>query len=135
MLDTLVAAVTPELASAVAIALRIDPRERYPTAREMARAIEEGAARHPARTSTSPGRPRAGGESTRPPRSLLTAEPRERPGQPAPAAHPAAAERSPRAGRAPGPRRTACDPAAATPARRGSARGRRLVRRRSSPCC
>jgi hypothetical protein len=42
-LDALVAAVTPELASAVDIALRIDPRERYPTAAEMSRAIEEGA--------------------------------------------------------------------------------------------
>jgi serine/threonine-protein kinase len=42
-LDTLVAAVTPELASAVAIALRINPRERYPTTAEMSRAIEEGA--------------------------------------------------------------------------------------------
>jgi eukaryotic-like serine/threonine-protein kinase len=42
-LDAIVAAVAPELASAVAIALRIDPRERYPTAAEMSRAIEEGA--------------------------------------------------------------------------------------------
>ena len=42
-LDTLVAAVAPELARAVDIALRIDPRHRYPTAAEMARALEEGA--------------------------------------------------------------------------------------------
>src|SRR5579862_7120470 len=42
-LDELVEAVAPELASAVEIALRIDPRERYPTAAEMARAIDEGA--------------------------------------------------------------------------------------------
>jgi serine/threonine-protein kinase len=42
-LDTLVAAVTPELASAVDIALRIDPRQRYPTAVEMGHALEEGA--------------------------------------------------------------------------------------------
>jgi len=42
-LDTLVAAVTPELARAVDIALRIDPRHRYPTAMEMARALDEGA--------------------------------------------------------------------------------------------
>ena len=33
----------PELASAVGVALRIDPRQRYPTAAEMARALEEGA--------------------------------------------------------------------------------------------
>ena len=38
-LDTLVAAVAPELADAVAIALALDPRERYRTAREMGRAI------------------------------------------------------------------------------------------------
>jgi serine/threonine-protein kinase len=44
-LDTLVAAVTPELARAVDIALRIDPRQRYPTATEMAHALEEGARR------------------------------------------------------------------------------------------
>jgi len=42
-LDALVAAVTPEFASAVGIALRINPRERYPTAAEMARALDEGA--------------------------------------------------------------------------------------------
>lgn len=42
-LDTLVAAVSPELAEAVAIALALDPRERYETAREMGRAIGDGA--------------------------------------------------------------------------------------------
>ena len=42
-LDVIVASVAPELASAVAIALRISPRERYPTAAEMSRAIEEAA--------------------------------------------------------------------------------------------
>jgi eukaryotic-like serine/threonine-protein kinase len=41
-LDTLVAAVAPELAEAVAIALALDPRERYETAREMGRAIGDG---------------------------------------------------------------------------------------------
>jgi eukaryotic-like serine/threonine-protein kinase len=43
MLDTLVAAVTPELAEAVAIALTLDPRDRYASAREMGRAISDGA--------------------------------------------------------------------------------------------
>jgi eukaryotic-like serine/threonine-protein kinase len=43
MLDTLVAAVGPELAEAVALALALDPRERYQTAREMGRAISDGA--------------------------------------------------------------------------------------------
>jgi len=42
-LDTLVAAVCPELADAVAIALALDPRDRYATAREMRRALNEGA--------------------------------------------------------------------------------------------
>jgi eukaryotic-like serine/threonine-protein kinase len=43
MLDTLVAAVGPELADAVAIALALDPRERYESAREMGRALRDGA--------------------------------------------------------------------------------------------
>jgi eukaryotic-like serine/threonine-protein kinase len=43
MLDSLVAAVTPELADAVAIALALDPHERYESAREMGRAINDGA--------------------------------------------------------------------------------------------
>jgi serine/threonine protein kinase len=41
MLDTLVAAVNPELADAVAIALALDPRERYRSAREMGRAVND----------------------------------------------------------------------------------------------
>lgn len=42
-LDTLVAAVSPELADAVAIALALDPRERYANAHDMGRAIADGA--------------------------------------------------------------------------------------------
>src|ERR1022692_4308747 len=42
-LDTIVAAVGPELADAVALALALDPRDRYQTAREMGRAITDGA--------------------------------------------------------------------------------------------
>jgi eukaryotic-like serine/threonine-protein kinase len=42
-LDTLVAAVGPELGAAVAIALALDPRDRYQTAREMRRALHDGA--------------------------------------------------------------------------------------------
>src|ERR1700685_1035210 len=38
-LDTLVAAVGPELAGAVAVALALDPRERYRSAHEMGRAV------------------------------------------------------------------------------------------------
>jgi serine/threonine protein kinase len=54
MLDTLVAAVTPELAEAVAIALTLDPRDRYASAREMGRAICDGA------LGISPVEPQAG---------------------------------------------------------------------------
>jgi serine/threonine protein kinase len=43
MLDSLVAAVTPQLAEAVAIALALDPLDRYESAREMGRAINDGA--------------------------------------------------------------------------------------------
>jgi eukaryotic-like serine/threonine-protein kinase len=43
LLDTLVAAVTPELAEAVAIALALDPRDRYSTALEMGHALGNGA--------------------------------------------------------------------------------------------
>ncbi len=43
LLDTLVAAVSPELAEAIALALALDPRDRYQTAREMGRAISDGA--------------------------------------------------------------------------------------------
>jgi serine/threonine protein kinase len=42
-LDELVAGVPPELADAVGIALRLDPGDRYRTALEMGRAIEDGA--------------------------------------------------------------------------------------------
>jgi serine/threonine protein kinase len=43
MLDTLVAAVNPELAEAVAGALALDPRDRYKTALEMRHALSDGA--------------------------------------------------------------------------------------------
>jgi len=43
MLDTLVAAVTPELADAVAISLGLEASERYRTAREMGRALHDAA--------------------------------------------------------------------------------------------
>jgi serine/threonine-protein kinase len=42
-LDTLVAAVGPELASAVAVALALDPRDRYKTALEMRHGLSDGA--------------------------------------------------------------------------------------------
>jgi eukaryotic-like serine/threonine-protein kinase len=62
MLDTLVAAVGPELADTVAIALALDPRDRYQTAREMGRAIENGARGIP--PSEPPAERRGGGRGT-----------------------------------------------------------------------
>jgi serine/threonine protein kinase len=53
-LDTVVAAVGPELADAIALALALDPRDRYQTAREMGRAIDDGA------RGISPGEPTTG---------------------------------------------------------------------------
>ena len=75
MLDTLVAAVGPELADAVAIALALDPRDRYQTAREMGRAIDDGS------RGISPGEPidsaRGGGPATAATSLLATAGARE----------------------------------------------------------
>ena len=74
MLDTLVAAVGAELADAIAIALALDPRDRYQTAREMGRAIDDGA------RGISPGEPsdgtRGGGPATAATSLLATAGPR-----------------------------------------------------------
>ncbi len=60
-LDTLVAAVSPELAAAVAIALALDPRDRYTTALEMRHALSDGARGiAPAERTRSAGRGGAG---------------------------------------------------------------------------
>ncbi len=53
-LDELVAGVPVELADAVGIALRLEPGERYRTALEMARALENGANGIPPEASRSP---------------------------------------------------------------------------------
>jgi len=117
-LDALVAAVTPELADAVAVALALDPRERYHTAREMGRALHDGArgigpresraaapragegmlARAPLTQATSvlaPGR-----AATPPPRAHAPRQPRPGPARGAAmagrAAGPAASSRRPR---------------------------------------
>jgi serine/threonine-protein kinase len=130
-LDALVAAVTPELASAVDIALRIDPRERYPTAAEMSRGIDEGArgiapgsgsavvppVRN--RASTTPDRARtvvAGGDRTRhiervhaggTDRTRVVGEPRTRVAEDR-TRRAATAQRQPRPGE---PRRAVAEPA------------------------
>ena len=126
MLDTLVAAVGPELAAAIAIALALDPRDRYKTALEMrhglsdgARGVAPGVAR-PATRAKHPGH--AAGRSGAPPTeatSVLTSARRSS------AAPSTVAARRPR----PGPPRTAVAGAqssgrAPAPARR---RSRRLL--------
>jgi serine/threonine-protein kinase len=65
-LDELVAGVTPELAEAVAIALRLDPATRYATAEEMGRAIEDGA------NGIAPQPPAGAGRAERPATSATT---------------------------------------------------------------
>ncbi len=57
-LDALVAAVTPELADAVAIALALDPQDRFQTAHEMGRGLADGA------SGVAPSRPRAAADET-----------------------------------------------------------------------
>jgi serine/threonine-protein kinase len=109
MLDTLVAACTPELAYAVARALALDPHERYESAREMGRAISDGAlgiaAPEPRRAAASrateattvlAGSARARAEATRR-EAVVPRQPRRGPArQPAP--RPAAAGAPPQRG-------------------------------------
>ncbi len=66
-LDTLVAAVNPELADAVAIALALDPRDRYQTARRCATGSATApAASRPARSATPRAQRRAAERSAAP---------------------------------------------------------------------
>jgi serine/threonine-protein kinase len=110
-LDTLVAAVNPELADAVAIALALDPRDRYATAREMGHAIADGlhgvAPQEPvpaagagtsatAATSLLASAPRGQGRSG-PRTTVAPRQPRPGPPRAQPLAAPAA--RGPRTGR------------------------------------
>ncbi|MCW3069601.1 MAG: serine/threonine protein kinase, partial [Solirubrobacterales bacterium] len=101
-LDTIVAAVGPELADAVAIALALDPRDRYKTAREMGRALRDGAngiAPGEQHRTTARGAPptqatsvlAGSGKSTRSTRALSPRQPRQGPKREAPAARPARA--------------------------------------------
>ncbi len=113
-LDTLVAAVNPELADAVAMALALDPRERYRTASEMRRALHDGARGIPparpgdtaatrasertqATTVLAGGRRERSGEGRRqaPAAAVATRRPRQGP----PRSRPAAAAPSPQARR------------------------------------
>ncbi|HEY3866395.1 MAG TPA: protein kinase [Solirubrobacteraceae bacterium] len=123
MLDTLVAAVGPELADAVAIALALDPRDRYQTAREMGRAID-GASR-----GVSPGEPveggtRGGGPATAATSLLATAGPRGSEGAGRGAAAGAVTPRRPR----PGPPRQQAPVVAPSGASASPSAGRRRGR-------
>ncbi len=113
-LDTIVAAVGPELADAIAIALALDPRDRYQTAREMGRAISDGAHGIPPEERSSGARAAPATEAT----SLLATGPRGREASSGPPTKAAVTPRRPRQGP---PRREAAvvaPLAAAAPARR-----------------
>jgi hypothetical protein len=129
MLDTLVAAAGPELAEAVAIALALDPRDRYRSAREMGRAVSD------AHHGIAPMEPGTGGGSGARSRHATAATSLLAAGAGAEAARAGAtgrtrvltrggnaAPRQPRPG--PAPRRP--EPVAPTSVGRGSSRGRRL---------
>jgi serine/threonine-protein kinase len=122
MLDTLVAAVGPELADAVAISLALDPQERYQTAREMGRALSDGA------NGIAPGERRAGAQEAPATQatSLLTGARRSAGRGPERTAVGAVTPRRPRSGP---PRRQppVLQPADLAPARRSGRRGRRLL--------
>ena len=114
-LDTIVAAVNPELADAVAIALALDPRDRYQTAREMGRALRDGYNGIPPGERTTSARGAPATQAT----SVLSAS--RRPSRPAEAVPP----RRPRPG--PPPRAAATAAPAARSARPADARGRRRL--------
>jgi serine/threonine protein kinase len=127
MLDTLVAAVRPELADAVAIALALDPRDRYESAREMGRALSDGA------NGIAPSRDAAGREA--PATQATSVLARDRGSSPARGADRAAATAetvTPRRPRPGPPRRQApvvspASSAAAGRPRSSPRRGRRLL--------
>jgi serine/threonine-protein kinase len=72
LLDTIVAAVTPELAAAVSIALALDPADRFQSAREMGRALGDGLDGISPAAPSSPSRRAGATEVT----SLLATAPR-----------------------------------------------------------
>jgi tRNA A-37 threonylcarbamoyl transferase component Bud32 len=114
-LDTLVAAVGPELADAVAIALALDPRDRYQTAREMGHAVSN------AQRGVAPAGPAAGARGHRATEATTVLAAGTQSHRREPAAGRTGAARRPRPG--PPPRR-AEPPLAAQPKPRR--RGRRI---------
>jgi serine/threonine-protein kinase len=122
-LDTLVAAVAPELADAVAISLALDPRDRYQTAREMGRALNDGA------SGIAPSERRAGARGaggTHATTVLAGGRERAGSGRSSPSPTRAHAPRRPRPGPARAPAAAVQAAGAAAPARRRR-RGRRLL--------
>jgi hypothetical protein len=120
MLDTLVAAVRPELADAVAIALALEPKDRYQTAREMGRALSDGAHGIAPQQRHAPGAAGAATEAT----SLLQ---REAPPTAATRQQSSAGAVVPRRPR-PGPPPAAAQPQPLAPPRaRERGRGRRAM--------
>jgi serine/threonine protein kinase len=121
MLDSVVAAVGPELADAVAIALALDPRDRYKTANEMRRALHDGA------RGITPQRPGGAAHATHATTVLPGGRGTRRSGArgtaPATAATAAPAPRRPRQGPARSRAAAAEPPQRARPAR-SSGRGR-----------
>ena len=135
-LDTLVAAVSPELADAVAIALALDPRDRYQTAREMGRALSDGA------NGIAPARARAPERAEAPATQATSVLARRRPAERAGAEATERADagarrrdaRRPRQGPpAPGP--AIAQPRARPPARRRAGARNRLVLAGPGVCC
>jgi serine/threonine protein kinase len=121
MLDTLVAAVTPALAEAVAIALALDPQERYQTAREMGRALSDGA------HGIAPGERTAGARAPATEATSVLTDGQRQAGR-GPAQGPAASAVTPRRPRSGPPRQSAArSPADSAPARSSRRRGRRLL--------
>jgi serine/threonine protein kinase len=123
MLDTLVAAVSPELADAVAIALALDPRERYQTAREMGRALSDGA------DGIAPAERHVGAQEAPATQATSVLTSSRRPADRGPERSPAPSAVTPRQPRSGPPRRQAAAfPAAdAAPARAPRRGGRRLL--------
>jgi eukaryotic-like serine/threonine-protein kinase len=111
-LDTIVAAVRPELADAVAIALALDPRQRYGTAREMGRALSDGARGIPPAEGAAPSRSAPATQATSvlsgsrqgtaPTRAVATRRPRPGPARTKPPVAAAAPAARPRRERGPG---------------------------------
>jgi serine/threonine-protein kinase len=123
-LDGIVAAVTPELAEAVAIALALEPGERFRNAREMAGAVLDGAHGMPLQAHLTPP---TGHRTVRDPQptqatSMLPQGARRAPKAERPAPAPALTPRAPQ--REAPPRKAAPYQQAAPPARKR--RGRRV---------